>query len=106
MLEFIAEFIFEIILEGSVMLVSEKKVPMPIRVIAFLIVVGLFLGISGVFVCIGYSAFGEQSYVAASICFAIALFILAVGIYQIKKELRKRKGDKQHYEKNETRINY
>jgi len=40
MLEFIGELVFEIILEGSVMLVSEKKVPMFIRVIAFIVVAG------------------------------------------------------------------
>jgi len=93
MLEFILDIVFDLIIEGSTMLLAEKKVPMVIRVIAFIVVVGLYLGGAGLLIFVGYSAFIDKDYIASLILLAIVFFILIAGFIQTRKELRKRKGE-------------
>ena len=42
-MEILFEFLFEIIIEGSIELGSEKKVPIPLRILAVFIVLAVFL---------------------------------------------------------------
>lgn len=101
MLEFIMDFVFDIILEGSAIVMSEKKVPMPIRVIAFCFVVILYLGISGICFLASIDFWMDNGIVASIVFFAVGLFILIGGFFQMRKELKKRNKEKGDiYEKN------
>lgn len=44
-MEFLFEIIFEIVVEGAIAATSEKRVPLPLRIIAAVVVVGLFGGV-------------------------------------------------------------
>lgn len=91
MLEFILDFVFDIILEGSAMIVSEKKIPIPIRIIAFIIVALLYVGIGGLLIYIGFLSLIEKDYIAALILLSAGLFVFIAGFFQIRKEIKKRK---------------
>lgn len=93
MLEFILDIVFDLILEGSTLVLSETKVPMFIRVIAFIIVTGLYLGIAGLLLYIGYLSWMDKDYIATVLLIGVALFILIAGLIQTRKEIIKRKGD-------------
>ncbi len=93
MLEFILDFVFDLILEGSTMLLAETKVPMIIRVIAGIIVTGLFLVIAGVLFLIGYSSFVDRQYIGTFVGFGVGIFMLMGGFFYLRKALRKRKED-------------
>ena len=88
MLEFILDIIFDIIVEGSSILISEVKVPMFIRVIAGIFVIGLYLGVAALLIYIGYSALVDEDYLAAGILLGGALLVLIAGFFQIRKELK------------------
>ena len=55
-MDFLLELLFDIIVEGSIELGSQKAVPMPLRILAALIVLVLFFGMGGLFVYMGYEA--------------------------------------------------
>lgn len=93
MLEFILDFVFDIILEGSTMLLAETKVPMIIRVIAGIVISGLFLAIAGLLFFIGYSSFVDGEYLGMLLGFGAGLVVLIGGFFYIRKEFRKRKED-------------
>ena len=54
-MEFILELLFEIIVEGSIELSTHKKVPMPLRILAFIICFGLFGFIAGGISVVGFN---------------------------------------------------
>lgn len=90
MLEFILDFVFDIILEGTIVIISEKKVPMPIRVIAGIIVALLYLGVSGLCFFVGVLSWGDREVVAALLFLVLGLFILIGGFIQMRKEIKRR----------------
>lgn len=98
MLEFVLDLVFDIILEGSSVLISKTKIPIFIRVIAFIIIIGLYLAVAGLLIYIGYSAMLDKDYIAMLLLFGGALFVLICGFFQIRKELSKRNlNNKQGY---------
>lgn len=90
MLELILDFVFDLILEGSIIFISEKKVPIPIRVIAFIVVVLFYLGIGGICIYAGVCSWLDKATITAIIFFALSIFIFIGGFVQIRKELKKR----------------
>ncbi len=54
-MEFIFEFIFDLIVEGSVEVLGEKKVPVFLRILAGIIVILVYGGIVGLIVYLGIS---------------------------------------------------
>ena len=52
-MEFLLELLFDIIVEGSIELGSQKAVPMPLRILAAFIVLVVFFGMGGMFVYMG-----------------------------------------------------
>ncbi len=60
-MDFIIEFLLELILEGSVEAVSSKKVPMPLRIIAGVIFLAVYLGLLllCVFLCVSFFEEGD-----------------------------------------------
>ena len=85
MMEFIFELIFEIIVEGSIELGSEKKVPMPLRILALLVVLVLYIGFAGAIFFIGYDAMINDQIGVSILLYAVSVFILAGGMYQVRK---------------------
>lgn len=90
-MEFLLELLFEIVIEGSVELGSEKKVPIPLRILAAFIVLTIFFGMGGVFIYMGYNATMENDTVAAIALFAVGAFMMFGGIFIIVKMFRKKK---------------
>lgn len=90
MVEFILDIVFDIILEGSVQLTTAKKVPMLLRILAFLVVLALYFGVSGFFFYIGYN---EAETIGSLLCYGVGVVILIAGIYQTYKMYKQRKEE-------------
>ena len=95
-MEFILELLFEIILEGSLMIgtgdldaETEKKIPMPIRILALLISVGIYGGLIVLFFMLGLDAMETKP--AFGWLFVIVAVVFAVlVVYVIRKKWRER----------------
>ncbi len=90
MIEYILDLLFDFIVEGSVELTTAKKVPMPLRILAFIVVILIYLGVSGLFFYLGYF---EAEPTGSFLCYVAGLIILIAGIYQIFKLFKKRKEE-------------
>jgi len=90
------ELIFEIILEGSLEIWSEKKMPMPIRILAAFILLALYLGFSGFLLFIGYSALMDHNVPAAVIFLAVGFGVLIGVLFLIRTQGKKRPGKEEN----------
>lgn len=90
-MEFILELLFDIIVEGSIELGSEKKVPMPLRIAALLVVWTIFFGMGGVFIYEGYEAYIEGAMPGAWMALGFGIFMILGGIFIAYKMFRKKK---------------
>ena len=95
MMEFIFELIFDIIVEGSIELGSEKKVPMPLRILALLVVLIIFIGMAGIMLFIGYDAMMNGQVAVSILLYAVSVFILAGGMYQVRKMFKAHREDEE-----------
>ena len=84
-MDFLFELLFDIIVEGSIELGSEKMVPMPLRILAALIVLAIFFGMGGLFVYMGYDAMLKGDKGAGIALFAVGVFMVFGGIFVIFK---------------------
>lgn len=84
-MEILFEFLFQIILEGSIELGSEKTVPKPLRILAAFIVFTVFFGMGGVFVYTGYNAALANDRGAAIVLFVVGAFLLFGGMFAVLK---------------------
>ena len=84
-MEFVLELLFEIIVEGSIELSTHKKVPMPLRVLAFIICFGLFGFIAGGISVIGINYLADNNIGGAIFFFVISLLLILCFIYVIHK---------------------
>lgn len=87
-MEFIIELLFEIILEGSIELGSSKKVPIPLRILATIIILICYFGLGGFFI---YMAYTEVTGGIKLFLYAVGLFIFGGGTYIIHKMFRKKR---------------
>lgn len=89
-MEFLLELLFDIVFEGSIALGSEKKVPMPIRIIALLIVWTVIFGMGGLFVYEAYQEYlnHDNSYIILG---AIGGFMIIGGIFIAYKMFKKKR---------------
>lgn len=97
-MEFLLELLFDIVVEGSIALGSEKKVPMPLRILALLVVWTLFFGMGGVFVYEGYQAYLCGANLGAGIVSITGIFLIFGGVFIAVKMFRKKKENKHHLE--------
>ena len=81
-MDIIFGILFELIVEGSMGAVGDKKVPMPVRVLAALFLTLFFGGLVVVFVYIGIS---ENEPVILFIGFVIALLVILAIFRTVKK---------------------
>ena len=86
-MEFIFDFIFELIIDGSFDAASNKKVPMAVRVISAIILIAFFGGIIGFCIFLGIR---DRNWVTLLL---IALILIAV-ILQALRYYRKYKDRK------------
>lgn len=71
-MEFLFEIIFEIVVEGAIEATSEKRVPMPLRIIAAVIVVGLFGGVIFLMIFTGFICLRNDEKGMAVLMFLLA----------------------------------
>ena len=82
MLDLILDFLFELVFDGIIYASTEKKVPLPLRILAILILVLFYGGLVGTLVYIGIK---DRSWIIV----AIAAFILAATILAVVKTYRR-----------------
>lgn len=90
-MEFLIELLFDIILEGTIAIGSEKKVPMPLRILCLIIEWAIFFGLGGLFVYMGYESVLQNDAVAAFLLLGVGLLMIIGGIFIAVKMFRKKK---------------
>ena len=93
-MEFLVEFLIEFILEGCLDFVLDdevtKKVPMPLRIVAAVILFAVLIGLGVLFVVVGI----EADNVAIWILLGLLFFGLLGGlIWKVRKVFKKRNGE-------------
>jgi len=86
-MEIILEILFELIVEGSIGAVGDKKIPVPIRILAAVFLLLLFGAVVGAFIYIGIS---EGSWIAVAAGIAIAL----ITVFAIWRTVRKHRDNR------------
>lgn len=86
-MEIILEILFELIVEGSIGAVGDKKIPVPIRISAAVFLLLLFGAVVGAFIYIGIS---EGSWIAVAAGIAIAL----ITVFAIWRTVRKHRDNR------------
>ena len=84
-MDFILEFLFDLIVEGSLEASTDKKVPLPVRIIAAVILIGVYGGLIGI--CL-YSGIREKSWVLLLLG-VIILIMTALGIRSVYRKRRR-----------------
>ena len=90
-MEFVLELLFDIIVEGSIELGSEKKIPMPLRILALLIVWTVFFGMGGVFIYEGYNSYIAGESQGTWLALGMGIFMIIGGIFIAYKMFKKKK---------------
>ena len=90
-MEFLAELLFEIILEGTIAIGSEKKVPLPIRILCLIVEWTIFFGLGGLFVYMGYESILENDTVVAVLLLSVGGFMIIGGIFIAYKMFKKKR---------------
>lgn len=93
-MDFIMELLVEIVLEGTIALGSEKKVPMPLRILCLIVEWTIFFGLGGLFIYMGYDAFLQNDTVAAVVLLPVGSLMIIGGIFIAFKMFRKKKENK------------
>lgn len=86
-MEIILEILFELIVEGSIGAVGDKKIPVPIRILAAVFLLLLFGAVVGTLIYIGIS---EGSWIAIVAGIAIAL----ITVFVIWRTVRKHRDNR------------
>ena len=89
-MEFIIELLVEIVLEGTIAIGSEKKVPMPIRILCGIIEFILFFGFGGLLVYTGYDSLLEND-TSGYFGLVIGIIIIIGGIFIVYKMFKKKR---------------
>ena len=84
-MELILEILFDLIVEGSLEAVGEKKVPLVLRILAAAVLLVVFGGLVGVLLYLGIS---EKNWIVAALGVVIALMIGLAVWKTVKKHRR------------------
>ena len=84
-MELILEILFDLIVEGSLESVGEKKVPLVLRILAAAVLIVVFGGLVGALLYIGIS---EKNWIVAVLGVVIALMIGLAVLRTVKKHRR------------------
>ena len=92
-MEFLFELSMDIIFEGVVQIGSSKKVPMPLRVLATIISVAIFVGLALFFFVCGIG-FANKGNIGAACLFIGAGLLVFIGfIYMSRKAYKENNND-------------
>ena len=86
-MEYVIEFLFELIFEGCLEAVGEKKVPLIIRILCAAVLLLVFGGIAGILL---YTSIVNESGVLLAFTVFFILLIVFTLIYRINKIKKKR----------------
>lgn len=86
-MEYVIEFLFELIFEGCLEAVGEKKVPLIIRILCAAVLLLVFGGIAGILL---YTSIVDESGVLLAFTVFFILLIVFTLIYRINKIKKKR----------------
>lgn len=89
-MEYVIEFLFELIFEGCLEAVGEKKVPLIIRILCAAVLLLVFGGIAGILL---YTSIVNESGVLLAFTVFFILLIVFTLIYRINK-IKKKRGKK------------
>ena len=90
-MDLIIEFLVEIVLEGAIAIGSEKKLPMPLRILCLIIEWTIFFGMGGLLIYMGYEATISNDTVAAVALSAVGGCMIIGGIFIAYKMFRKKR---------------
>jgi len=89
-LEFLFELIFEIIIEGSFELGASKKVWLPIRILAMILFIAIYVGFFALFIYVSISIM--ETNLAGGILLLVLFAAIAVGgAYGFVKKYKERR---------------
>lgn len=83
-MEFLIEFVIDLILEGSIEASKSKKTPKVIRYILLLFIIAFFLGVIGIALFVGLKI-AEKNFLAGIFILLIGVFMLIASIIKFKK---------------------
>lgn len=89
-MEYVIEFLFELIFEGCLEAVGEKKIPLIIRILCAAVLLLVFGGIAGILL---YTSIVNESGVLLAFTVFFILLIVFTLIYRINK-IKKKRGKK------------
>lgn len=92
-MEYLIEFILELVLEGGLEATKSNKVPKPIRYIILGIIALLFIAVIGIIYLTAF-LFLRQSIIGFIVIFLLATFMLISAIIKFKKEYLKKINNK------------
>ena len=88
-MEFIAELILELVIDGTIELGTSKKVILPIRILALLIFLLIYGAVIGVIALVGIGVWQDGNVALGIMVFGLdVLIVMSVG-YWIVKQYRK-----------------
>ena len=91
-MEFIIEFLFEVFLEGSIEIGSERSFPLPVRILCLFIVFALFFLLGSSLIYSGYELLLQNDIVFGVISAVIGCIVIIFGIFVAVKMFRKKKN--------------
>lgn len=87
-MEFLLEFLFEIIVEGSIALSTARKVPMWLRILATIICFVVFGGILLIFLGVGIEMLQEGNTGGGVVFCILAVGYALLVVYGVRKKFR------------------
>lgn len=91
-MEFLLELLFEIILEGTLELGTSRRVPVVIRILALLLILALFGGVTILIVIAGIYVLKQGDTLVGVLLLAASLLMALGSIYMVVKKIRRRQS--------------
>lgn len=92
-MDFLFELIFEIIIEGSLELGTDRKIPMPLRILALLLFLLIYVAFIGIFAFIAVGCWKRGDVAASIVLFILdAIFVLLV-VRMIRKKYKEKTNE-------------
>lgn len=85
-MDFILQLIFELIVDGSVSSLDNKKVPLPLRILAAVFLIVVFGGIVALCIFVGIN---EKKWIVLAIGILIAVAVIIAAVSTVKKNSKK-----------------
>lgn len=91
-MEFLLELLFEIILEGTLELGTSRRVPVVVRILALLLILALFGGVTILIVIAGIHVLKQGDTLVGALLLAASLLMALGSIYMVVKKIRRRQS--------------